>query len=293
MGHKKRKLSDLTVGDRNALLVALDAFQDNLDEDDEDLPSGLLTALGQFREKLEVVKHVSFSKVDPTDLAQLGIRVGPLFLNKEKTTSARALGLTEADNNILSMTVLQELVDLVRKHVSVITEAGCRVLINLLLLRVASTMSDENTDVNIIPEYPIAKTILAENRSFGGVVDFLMAKLPARYTDHLLRNPVISLNNPDLTPITSNIFEAKRDRVDAAIPQVALAAASHCKQHSLPVLRGCITSGEQWVFFIYEAKEVGGLVSCSSEYSIGQHFQDLPLILGILRDWVCALLIIL
>ena len=56
MGHKKRKLSDLTVGDRNALLVALDTFQDNLDEDDEDLPSGLLSALGQFQEKLEVVK---------------------------------------------------------------------------------------------------------------------------------------------------------------------------------------------------------------------------------------------
>jgi hypothetical protein len=57
---------------------------------------------------------------------------------------------------------------------------------------------------------------------------------------------------------------------------------------SLPVLRGCITSGEQWVFFIYEVKEVGGLISCSSEYSIGRQFQNLPLILGILRDWVCA-----
>jgi hypothetical protein len=56
MAHKKRKLSDLTVGDRNALLVSLDAFQDSLDEDDEDLPSGLLAALAQFREKLEVVK---------------------------------------------------------------------------------------------------------------------------------------------------------------------------------------------------------------------------------------------
>jgi hypothetical protein len=55
-------------------------------------------------------------------------------------------------------------------------------LINLLLLCVASTMSDEETDVNIIPEYPITKTILAENHSFGGVVDFLMAKLPAHYT---------------------------------------------------------------------------------------------------------------
>ena len=48
----------------------------------------------------------------------------------------------------------------------------------------------------------------------------------------MLLNPVISLNNPDLTPIASNIFEAKRDRVDAAIPQVALAAASHRKQRT-------------------------------------------------------------
>ena len=49
------------------------------------------------------------------------------FLNKEKTTSARALGLTEADNSIISMTVPQELIDLNRKHVSVITGRGLQV----------------------------------------------------------------------------------------------------------------------------------------------------------------------
>ena len=43
-------------------------------------------------------------------------------------------------------------------------------------------MSDENKDVNIIPEYPIIKTVLAESRPIGGVVDFLMANLLARYT---------------------------------------------------------------------------------------------------------------
>lgn len=43
-------------------------------------------------------------------------------------------------------------------------------------------MSDGQTDVNIIPEYPIATTAFYDNRSFGGVVDFLVAKLPARYT---------------------------------------------------------------------------------------------------------------
>src|SRR5882762_8403708 len=34
MGQKKRTLSDLTVGDRNALLVALDAFQGSLEDDE-------------------------------------------------------------------------------------------------------------------------------------------------------------------------------------------------------------------------------------------------------------------
>jgi len=56
---------------------------------------------------------------------------------------------------------------------------------HLLLLRVASTMSDENADINIIPDFPIAKTISAEIRSAVGVVDFLMANLPARYTGKL------------------------------------------------------------------------------------------------------------
>ena len=49
----------------------------------------------------------------------MGIKVGPLFLIQEKIAAARALGSTETDINILSMIVLQELIDLVREHVSV------------------------------------------------------------------------------------------------------------------------------------------------------------------------------
>jgi len=43
-------------------------------------------------------------------------------------------------------------------------------------------MSDRQTDVDIILEYPIATTTFYDNCSFAGVVDFLVAKLPARYT---------------------------------------------------------------------------------------------------------------
>jgi len=186
------------------------------------------------------------------------------------------------------MEVLKNLIDLVRRHVAVVTEAGCRVLINLILLRVASAMSTDQMDVNIIPEYPIAKTLFPGNRSFGGVVDFLLTKLPGRYTRYLLGDPTTALGNPDTIkgPVTSNIFEAKRDNVRAAIPQAVMAAASHCKQHSIQVLRGCITSGEQWVFFVYSTTGGGGFVSCSDEYVVGTQFEGLPLILGLLHDWV-------
>jgi hypothetical protein len=39
---KKRKLSDLTVGDATELLHKLEEFRSNLDEGDEDLPAGLI-----------------------------------------------------------------------------------------------------------------------------------------------------------------------------------------------------------------------------------------------------------
>lgn len=56
MPQKKRKISDLTAGDANFLLQALNQFQSGLDDEDEDLPSGLLSALEEFRTKLEAIK---------------------------------------------------------------------------------------------------------------------------------------------------------------------------------------------------------------------------------------------
>ena len=52
VGHEN---SDLRFGDRNVLLVALDAFQGNRDEDDEDFPSCLLNAFGENLRPLRCV----------------------------------------------------------------------------------------------------------------------------------------------------------------------------------------------------------------------------------------------
>ncbi|KIM71160.1 hypothetical protein PILCRDRAFT_830519 [Piloderma croceum F 1598] len=116
----------------------------------------------------------------------------------------------------------------------------------MILLRVVSAMSMDKMDVNIIPEFPIAKTTFSGSHSFGGVVDLLLTKLPSQYTRYLLLDPTSALGNPEAIdgPTTSNFFEAKQDN------------------------------------------NGGGRVACSDEFSLGEQLEGLPLILGLLADWV-------
>jgi hypothetical protein len=118
-----------------------------------------------------------------------------------------------------------------------------------------------------------------------------------------------TFRNPEAIdrPTTSNFFEAKRDNVRAAILQAVRAVVSHCAQHgyaltliiamsyrlsypstpssSIPVLRGCTTSGEQRMFFVYATNEnEGSRVACSDEFSLGEQLEGLLLILGLLTD---------
>ncbi|KIJ13642.1 hypothetical protein PAXINDRAFT_156455 [Paxillus involutus ATCC 200175] len=260
MPPKRRKISDLTVTDTNELLLKLDEFRSALDEGDEDLPAGLIDKLEELRDKLQDTKHTSFSKVDPITLLSLKISSGPLFLVSEKRQEIEDLGSAEPTG--------------LRDHVATVTEAGCRILINILLLRVVSVMCPGETSVNIIPEFPLPRTTFKQdsgNYSFSGVVDFLVTKLPARYTEYLLGDPTTALANPEFIkgPMTSNIFEAKRDNVRAALPQAAIAAASYCKLRNLSTIRGVVTSGEQWLFFAYERVDpIDSLPHGDSSYDI-------------------------
>ncbi|KAG2118706.1 uncharacterized protein F5147DRAFT_832565 [Suillus discolor] len=196
----------------------------------------------QQRRLLELagdVKHTSFSKVDSTMLA----------------SKAEALGLTGIPG-CLPIETTRFLISLVRGCVATVTEAGCRILINTLLLRVVSVMCPDTATVNIIPEFPIPSTIFNQGsarRSFSGIVDFLVTKLPTPYTGFLLTNPtktLVDLGNTQ-EPTSPNIFEAKRDRVREGLPQATIAAASYCQLRGLHVIRGVVTNGEQWIFFVY------------------------------------------
>ncbi|KAF8804939.1 hypothetical protein BYT27DRAFT_7258695 [Phlegmacium glaucopus] len=261
----KRKVPNLTVDDANALLCTLAELQEQFDEEDEDLPTGLISGLQQLRKKLEVIP--ARCPFDALTLLQVKIKSGPLLLSPDVMSDIKSLGVNMRMAE-LSMETL--------------TEAGCRILINMILLRVVSAMSTDETDMNIIPEFPIAKTTFPSNLSSRGVVDLLLTKLPSRFAREIMIFSCDLAGFLTFSQAISFSTRPKRDNVRAAIPQAVMAAASHCMQHGIPVLRGCTTSGEQ-----YSVNDGGGgRVACSDEFSLGQQLEGPPLILGLLTDWV-------
>ena len=133
-------------------------------------------------------------------------------------------------------------------------------LINVILLCVVqvSAMSTAETDVNIIPEFPVGtKAFEIPDVYYRDEVDLLLTKLPSRFTlekmifsydlvasffltffQALLLDPIAALENPETIyePITTCIFEARRDNVRSLIPQVILTVASLCKEHGYAYL---------------------------------------------------------
>lgn len=57
---------------------------------------------------------------------------------------------------------------------------------------------------------------------------------------------------------------------------------------SLSTFRGSVTNGETWLFFSFNADDSGegGSVAISKEFRLGDDLSGLPLILGLLSDWV-------
>jgi hypothetical protein len=56
-------------------------------------------------------------------LLQVGIKTGPLFLVQAKRTLAEELGSNEESGKALTMDVLRQLIELVRRHVSVVVSS--------------------------------------------------------------------------------------------------------------------------------------------------------------------------
>jgi hypothetical protein len=54
----------------------------------------------------------------------------------------------------------------------------------------------------------------------------------------------------------------------------------------LDTLRGCVATSRQWLFFVYSRSDLGRMISYLPPLEMDQDFGNLPLVLGLLRDWV-------
>ncbi|EIM87874.1 uncharacterized protein STEHIDRAFT_155237 [Stereum hirsutum FP-91666 SS1] len=238
-----------------------------LDPDDEET-TGMIRDLERMCTKLE-----RKTSSNSTFIHLLEAQISPKGLewkqDGQAPSRAREQGMLEAPNGFLTLESTRALTSLILEHVSQSTEAGCRMLIDVILLHLAAAVSDENEAVSIVPEYAILKTVFNEKHSFGGVVDYLVTKLPSAFTRQILGQPVATLNRPDLKHIgTSNVFEAK----------------NLVEIHDYT--RGAIANGKTWLFFIYRKLQVGGTYAASPPVELSTGAENLLLILGLLRDWI-------
>jgi hypothetical protein len=209
---KKRKLSDLTTQETDLFLKMIENFKQDLSEEDEDEKS-VIASLDHVATKLAQVHHVPFSGTSLT-FAKAKIKAGPLTFISNKIPEIQSLCRKESvDGSQLTVDQTKNLISLIRAHVSFSTEAGCRILVNAILLHVVSNISSTEVDVSIIPEFRMAATRFEyAATSYGGVVDFLIVKGPPASIEFLLGGPQLAFTDPDMVKhLSSNIYEAKRD----------------------------------------------------------------------------------
>jgi len=108
------------------------------------------------------------------------------------------------------------------------SEAGCRILINALLIRVASNLETDISGVVIGPEFHVEDMVLGcTENSFGGVVDYVLVFgdkamrdqyvpwLPDlvcnfTYADRIIKSKTLAFSDPGIYKLLKcNIYEAK------------------------------------------------------------------------------------
>lgn len=131
-------------------------------------------------------------------------------------------------------------------------KAGCRVLINIILLRLASTCKMKRARSISFQSFlfrkRLSQRIPVGSHSAVWLIIFLQAFHPSTpvsrlfvlslvvgfYTSSgfILENSITALANQDARnwSITPTIIEAKKDRLTLAVPQATVAVASYCKQ---------------------------------------------------------------
>ncbi|KAF9072436.1 hypothetical protein BDP27DRAFT_1361011 [Rhodocollybia butyracea] len=259
MPPKTLNLSDLKTI-LTAVVTVMEDFDDGDEEEEDSEPQGFV------------------------DLNEAGISFRSLCWKEGAEASAAQHGL--AENNLMSTEHTKNMISFVLKH----TEVGQRMVIDLIMLHLTSLESDETQAVTIVPEITPSKTEF-DGECHG--LNYLVAKYPKGHMDHMLWNPFGVLANKDHRSNifkTFRIFEAKclagMDELEYHTVKVVLAAAALCDRDGLDCTRAALTDGKTWLFFTYRPVDSGGMYTHTPGIKLGENAKGLPLILGLLRDWI-------
>ncbi|PIL30246.1 hypothetical protein GSI_07424 [Ganoderma sinense ZZ0214-1] len=215
---------------------------------------------------------------------------------------------TGAEDDCLALETTKELLRLALGHVSRSTEGGCRLVADILFLHVAALLTPKGRSepgphsVYVVPDVPLDTVQLDApannvnpnpNPKFGGLADYVLAKYPLP-AGVALPSPGDWLK-PEWyrTRGSVNIFVARtRVRLEDGVLQCVLAAASWCKFAGEEVMRGGVTTGDDWVFFAYRrggqnpSRSARACYARTEVFHVGEDLENLDWILGVLIDWV-------
>jgi len=260
----------------------------DLDPDDEDGQIVIESAQNVIR-KLSQDTHLSFSELTNNSLLNANIKTNPLKWKSMGEADATDLG----NNSIDGAVTVEETTKTIRniaKIVSMETEAGCRMVINAMLLHAALNLDSTENGVTIAPEFRIDDSRLEPTGYiYGGVVDYMVIFTDKDTRDLIAQHPKLALLSDAIRKrITCNIYEAKAksDAIMTGLPQAAMACAVKAEQLGLDTLRGCVATSRQWLFFVYSRSDLGRMISYLPPLEMDQDFGNLPLVLGLLRDWI-------
>ncbi|KAF8813027.1 hypothetical protein BYT27DRAFT_7271948 [Phlegmacium glaucopus] len=249
----------------------------------------------------------------------MGIKIQPMEWRSDGETEAKTYGNATLPG-ARTVEDTRKIIDDVLKYVSLElillqSEAGCRTLINALLIHVASNLETDASGVVIAPEFRVEDMLLGNTEnSFREVVGYMLVHgdkamrgqcvswLPDHvsnfaYVDRIIKSKAFAFSDPEIYKLLKcNIYEAKPEDLfnpTTSLPQAAMAAIIKAQGLQLKTFGGCVTSGKWWVFFVYNAENPehgeGKTVYWLEPIPLGERHHptvNLELILGILRDWV-------
>ncbi|TFK93954.1 hypothetical protein K466DRAFT_593936 [Polyporus arcularius HHB13444] len=299
---KKHKLSAFSDTEIIRLLASLIDFQDKSPDVSLEGDKEIVHLVDKLKDALSHAKYYPFSSATLETLERAGIvrvvkrsPLDPYDIDDPTTLAKHAARYRAmlAEGAFLSADNFDGLFNTIVRHVSTITDAGSRLLVDAFLLRVAA-MEDQGL-LLIFPEYMVPITQLSgpdDTLAVAGKLDYLLVLISEDQKNaavSFLKNPrdpveegakgfAIVQAKPTLYPILSD-----------AIPQAVLEVAAFAKKQKKMLMNGVVTNGLEWMFFSFTPGPdgVGGTFERSRQVSASSP-ELRAVITGVLKDMIAG-----